>query len=121
MAERIPLIYNPSANQIQETGLTDETSVGILTATVFSNLRVVSSPISLANSSFNYLMAGPVSLSDEVSVGVLSARSFSTPNLIENGAVSLANSSFNYGMFGPITVGTSGTIFVGAGVSFTIF
>lgn len=80
MAERVPLIYNPSANQLQE-----------------------------------------VSLSDEVSVGVLSARSFSTPNLIENGAVSLANSSFNYGMFGPITVGTSGTIFVGAGVSFTIF
>ena len=62
MAERVPLIYNPSANQIQETALTDETSVGILTAVVFSNLKVVSSPLSLANSSFNYLMAGPVSV-----------------------------------------------------------
>lgn len=80
MAERSPLIYNPSANQLQE-----------------------------------------VSLSDEVSVGILSARSFSTANLIQDAVVSLANSSFNYGMFGPVTVGTSGTIFVGAGVSFVIY
>jgi hypothetical protein len=76
MAERIPLIYNPSANQIQETALGDETSVGILTAVVFSNLRTVSSPISLANSSFNYLMAGPVSLSGIGTITVGSGVSF---------------------------------------------
>ena len=76
MAERIPLIYNPSANQIQETALTDETSVGILTAVVFSNLKVVSSPISFANSSFNYLMAGPVSLSGIGTITVGAGVSF---------------------------------------------
>lgn len=76
MAERIPLIYNPSANQIQETGLTDETSVGILTAVVFSNLKVVSSPLGLANSSFNYLMAGPVSLSGVGTITVGAGVSF---------------------------------------------
>lgn len=79
MTERVPIIYNPSANQLQE-----------------------------------------VSLSDEVSVGVISARSFSTINLIANESVSLGNSAFNYAMFGPITIGTSGTITVGAGVSFVI-
>jgi hypothetical protein len=62
MAERSPLIYNPSANQIQEVSLTDEVSVGILTATVFSNLKTISSPLGLANSAYNYMMAGPVSV-----------------------------------------------------------
>ena len=76
MAERIPLIYNPSANQIQETGLTDETSVGILTAVVFSNLKVVSSPLGLANSSFNYLMAGPVSVTGIGTITVGAGVSF---------------------------------------------
>jgi hypothetical protein len=80
MAERVPIIYNPSANQLQE-----------------------------------------VSLSDQVSVGVISARAFSTINLIEGEVVSLASSSFNYGMFGPLTIGTSGTITVGAGVSFVVY
>ena len=76
MAERVPLIYNPSANQIQETALTDETSVGILTAVVFSNLKVVSSPLSLANSSFNYLMAGPVSVTGIGTITVGAGVSF---------------------------------------------
>jgi hypothetical protein len=72
MAERIPLIYNPSANQIQETGLTDEVSVGILTAVVFSNLVVIPTTVSLANSSYNYMMTGPVTVGTgaTVSVGV---------------------------------------------------
>ena len=76
MPERAPLIYNPSANQIQEVSLTDEVSVGILTATVFSNLKTISSPISLANSSFNYLMAGPVSLSGIGTISVGAGVSF---------------------------------------------
>ena len=76
MAERAPLIYNPSANQIQESSLTDEVSVGILTAVVFSNLKVVSSPLGLANSSFNYLMVGPVSLSGVGTITVGAGVSF---------------------------------------------
>ena len=32
MAERIPLIYNPNADQIQEVGLEDQVSVGIASA-----------------------------------------------------------------------------------------
>ena len=76
MAERVPLIYNPSANQIQESSLTDEVSVGILTAVVFSNLKVVNTPLGLANSSFNYLMAGPVSLSGIGTITVGAGVSF---------------------------------------------
>lgn len=60
MAERIPLVYNPNANQIQEVSLTDETNVGILTAIAVSNVKNLTSPVSLANSAFNYLMVGPV-------------------------------------------------------------
>jgi hypothetical protein len=60
MAERIPLIYNPSAIQIQEVSSTDEVNVGILTAVAVSNLKTVTAAVSLANSSFNYMMVGPV-------------------------------------------------------------
>ncbi len=76
MAERIPLIYNPSANQIQETALTDEISVGILTAAVFSNLKVVNTQLNLLNSSYNYLMAGPVSVTGIGTITVGAGVSF---------------------------------------------
>lgn len=62
MPERIPLIFNPSANQIQEVSLADETSVGILTAIAISNSKTVTSTVSLANSAFNYAMIGPVAV-----------------------------------------------------------
>tara|TARA_B100000287_G_scaffold384147_1_gene390396 strand:+ start:91 stop:330 length:240 start_codon:yes stop_codon:yes gene_type:complete len=60
MAERIPLIYNPSSIQIQEVSLSDEVNVGIVTAVAVSNLKEVTTAVSLANSHFNYMMVGPV-------------------------------------------------------------
>ena len=51
-------------------------SVGILTAAVFSNLKTVSSPLGLANSSFNYLMAVQVSLSGVGTITVGAGVSF---------------------------------------------
>lgn len=63
MSEKVPLIYNPSANQIQEVSLSDEVSVGILSATVFSNPNTFTNQtVSLANSAFNYMMLGPVAV-----------------------------------------------------------
>ncbi len=62
MTERIPLIYNPNSGQISEVSLNDEVSVGIVSAVAISNLKTVTSPVSLANSSYNYMMVGPVSI-----------------------------------------------------------
>lgn len=76
MAERAPLIYNSSANQIQEVSLSDEVSVGILTATVFSNLKTVDQVVSMANSSFNYMMAGPVTVGTAGTIFVGAGVSF---------------------------------------------
>jgi len=76
MTERIPLVYNPSANQIQEVAATDEISVGIITAIVFSNLKTINSPVSLANSSHNYMMVGPISITGIGTVVVGSGVSY---------------------------------------------
>lgn len=76
MAERVPIIYNPSANQLQEVSLSDEVSVGILTAAVFSNLKVVNTQLNLLNSSYNYLMAGPVSVTGIGTITVGAGVSF---------------------------------------------
>ena len=62
MADRAPLIYNPSAGQLQELSLSDEVSVGIMTATMYSTVKVVNSTISLSNANHNYLMVGPVTV-----------------------------------------------------------
>ena len=63
MPERIPLVYNSSSGQIQEVSISDEINVGVVTAVAFSNLKTISSPISLANSSYNYMMVGPIAIS----------------------------------------------------------
>lgn len=62
MADRAPLIYNPSAGQLQEVSLSDEVSVGIMTATMYSTLKTVNSAVSLTNSNHNYMMVGPVTV-----------------------------------------------------------
>lgn len=72
MTERVPLIYNPSANQIQESSLNDEVSVGILSVRVISNPNFYTNEIvSMANSSFNYGMFRPVTVGagNTISVG----------------------------------------------------
>ena len=62
MSDRATLIYNPSAGQLQELSLSDEVSVGIMTATMYSTVKVVNSTISLSNANHNYLMVGPVTV-----------------------------------------------------------
>ena len=55
MTERIPVIYNQSANQLQEVTLTDEVSVGIFTARMISNPNIITNEVvSIANSNHNY-------------------------------------------------------------------
>lgn len=76
MAERIPLVYNPTANQIQEVSLSDETSVGILTAVAISNAKTVNTLVSLANSSYNYAMIGPVTVGTAGTIVVGSGVTF---------------------------------------------
>ncbi len=83
MAERFPLIYNPSANQIQEISSSDSVNltgsgldVGIVTATAYSNLKTVTSTVSLANSHFNYMMAGPVTVGTGGTISVAIGVSF---------------------------------------------
>tara|TARA_R100001480_G_scaffold74150_2_gene84797 strand:- start:214 stop:453 length:240 start_codon:yes stop_codon:yes gene_type:complete len=62
MPERIPLVYNSNSGGIQEVSSTDEVNVGILTATVFSNPNTITSAVSFANSAFNYMQVGPVTV-----------------------------------------------------------
>ena len=63
MAERIPLIYNQNSNQIQEVTLTDETSVGILTARMISNPNIITNEqISITNPLHNYGQFGPFTI-----------------------------------------------------------
>jgi hypothetical protein len=77
MTERIPLIYNPSSNQLQEVSLADETSVGILSVRVISNPNYYTNEVvSLANSSFNYGMFGPVTVGTAATITVGSGVSF---------------------------------------------
>ena len=76
MPERIPLVYNPNIGQLQEVSASDEVSVGIITATVFSNLKTIDSPVSLANSFYNYMMAGPISITGIGTVVVGSGVSY---------------------------------------------
>ena len=70
MAERIPLIYNGSAGQIQEVLATDELNVGFVSATVYSNARQFDTSVSLANSSFNYLHVGPLTVGSGATIFV---------------------------------------------------
>ncbi len=77
MTERVPLIYNPSANQIQESSLNDEVSVGILSVRVISNPNFYTTEIvSMANSSFNYGMFGPVTIGTGATISVGAGVSF---------------------------------------------
>lgn len=70
MPERIPLSYNPSANQIQEPAVTDELRIGFATATVLSNPNRFDENVALANSNFNYMHLGPVTVGAGFSITV---------------------------------------------------
>ena len=70
MAERIPLIYNPSADQIQEVSLADEVSVGVASAQVLSTPAYVTENISMGSTFFNYASFGPITIADGGSMTV---------------------------------------------------
>jgi hypothetical protein len=76
MAQRNPIIYNDSAGQLQEVSLNDELNVGIVSAVAFSNIKLVTSPVSLANSNYNYMMVGPVAVSGIGTINVSAGVTF---------------------------------------------
>jgi hypothetical protein len=69
MADRVPLIYNTSAQQIQELPIGDgldltgsPLNTGIMSATAYSTKDNVISSVTLDNPDYNYMMIGPVSV-----------------------------------------------------------
>jgi hypothetical protein len=69
MAERVPLIFNTAANQIQELPVGDgidltgaQLNTGIMSATAYSTPDTVSSSIVLDNPNYNYMMVGPIAV-----------------------------------------------------------
>ncbi len=83
MADRIPLIFNPDAQQIQEIGTSDgldlsgtTLNTGIMSATAFSNPDAVNSSITLDNPDFNYMQVGPVTVGVGATVAVGSGVSY---------------------------------------------
>ena len=77
MANRVPLVYNTSAQQIQELPEGDgldlsgsQLNTGIMSATAYSTPDTVSSSITLDNPSFNYMQVGPVAVSVGATIAV---------------------------------------------------
>ena len=63
MAERPPIVYDPSGGNIEEVPLSDQVSVGVISARAFSTINWVKDEmISLASTNFSYLSVGPGSL-----------------------------------------------------------
>ena len=77
MAARYPLIYNNSAEQIQEIPDGDELNlsgadigVGIVSATAFANKNLFTSSVSFANTALNYAQVGPVAVGAGATISV---------------------------------------------------
>lgn len=83
MADRVPLIFNTSAEQIQELGTGDsldlsgsQLNTGIMSATAYSNKDTVTSSITFDNTAYNYMQVGPVSVSVGATIAVGSGVSY---------------------------------------------
>ena len=77
MANRVPLIFNSSAEQIQELGTGDaldlsgtQLNTGIMSATAYSNKDTVSSSLTLDNTDYNYMQVGPIAVSVGATIAV---------------------------------------------------
>ena len=77
MAARYPLIYNNTAEQIQEIPDGDELNlsgadigVGIVSATAFANKSLFTSSVSFANTALNYAQIGPVAVGVGATISV---------------------------------------------------
>ena len=76
MAERIPIIFNSTTGRFQEVATTDEINVGIVSAIVFSNLNLITQPVTLASTAHNYFTFGPVAVSGIGTITVGSGVSY---------------------------------------------
>ena len=77
MADRFPLIYNTSVEQIQELPSGDgldlsgaTLNTGIMSSTAYSTPDTVSSSVTLDNTSYNYMQVGPVSVGAGATIAV---------------------------------------------------
>jgi hypothetical protein len=83
MADRIPLIFNTTSQQIQELGTGDgldlsgsQLNTGIMSATAYSNKDTVTSSITFDNTSYNYMQVGPVTVGVGATIAVGSGVSY---------------------------------------------
>ena len=83
MADRVPLIFNTSAEQIQELGTGDsldlsgsQLNTGIMSATAYSNKDTVTASITFDNTDYNYMQVGPVAVSVGATIAVGSGVSY---------------------------------------------
>lgn len=83
MANRIPLIYNTSAEQIQELPAGDsldlsgsQLNTGIMSATAYSSPTNVTSSIVLDNTDYNYMQIGPITVGVGATISVGSGISY---------------------------------------------
>tara|TARA_R100000008_G_C3480777_1_gene113736 strand:- start:337 stop:597 length:261 start_codon:yes stop_codon:yes gene_type:complete len=83
MADRVPLIYNTTAEQIQELSTSDgldlsgsQLLTGIMSATAYSTADTVSSSLTLDNTSYNYMQVGPVTVGVGATIAVGSGVSY---------------------------------------------
>tara|TARA_R100000005_G_C4970883_1_gene183940 strand:+ start:630 stop:890 length:261 start_codon:yes stop_codon:yes gene_type:complete len=83
MADRVPLIFNTTAQQIQELGSSDgldlsgsQLNTGIVSATAFSNKDTVTSSITFDNPDYNYAQVGPITVGVGATIAVGSGVSY---------------------------------------------
>lgn len=77
MADRVPLIFNTSAQQIQELPAGDgldlsgsRLNAGIMSATAYSNKESITASITLDNVDYNYMQIGPITVGVGATVAV---------------------------------------------------
>jgi len=77
MANRVPLIFNTAAQQIQELPVGDDLDLsgaqlntGIMSATAYSTPDSVSASVTLDNPDYNYMMVGPVTVGVGATIAV---------------------------------------------------
>tara|TARA_R110000822_G_scaffold218063_2_gene352524 strand:+ start:949 stop:1209 length:261 start_codon:yes stop_codon:yes gene_type:complete len=83
MADRVPLIFNTTAQQIQELGSGDgldlsgsQLNTGIMSATAYSTPDSVTSSITLDNPDYNYMQVGPITVGVGATIAVGSGVSY---------------------------------------------
>lgn len=77
MANRVPLIFNTSAQQIQELPVGDDLDLsgaqlntGIMSATAYSTRDSVTESVVFDNPDYNYLQVGPITVGVGATVAV---------------------------------------------------